>query len=84
MHRLRAPRPLLERPERRTAEREKRLPAKIARQRFDHPPAPAVERIVGSVSGLRARGERAPPVAPGHAGEHDGANVCELAPPLVL
>jgi hypothetical protein len=57
MHRLRTPRPLLERPEWRPAEGEKRRRAKVARQTFDQPSAPAVERMLGAsaASGLAAK-----------------------------
>ena len=52
---------------------------------LDHPPAPAVERI-GRAPSLASgdRGECVPALAPGHAGEHDRANVGELAGPLAL
>ena len=60
MHRLRAPRPLLERPEGRSAEGEQGHRAEIARQRFDHPPAPAVERMVEPVAAPRRSPANAP------------------------
>jgi hypothetical protein len=84
MNRFGAHRPLLERPERRSAEREKRLRAEVARQSFDYPPAPAVERMVGPIARLRAGGERVPARAPGHAGKDDRPNIGKRALPLAV
>ena len=78
MDRLGAPRPLLERPERRAAKGEQRFRAEFARQSLDHPPAPAVERIVQTVACLGRCGECAPALAPSNAGEHDRPNVRQL------
>ena len=84
MNGFRAPRPLLEGPERRPAEGEERERAEVARHRFDDAPAPAVDRMTGAVGGLAARGERVPPVAAGHAGEHDRADAGKRAAPLFV
>ncbi len=84
MDRLGAPRPLLERPERRPAEGEKRRRAEVARQPFDDAPAPAVERIVGAVARFRAGGERVRAAAADEAGKDDGANAGEVSEPLLL
>ena len=48
-----AARPLLERPEGRAAKGEERSRAELARHSLDNPPAPAVERMVQAVGGLR-------------------------------
>ena len=84
MHRLRAPRPLLERPEQRSAEGEQGERAEVARQSLDDAPTPTVERMVGAVSGLGAGGECGPAVAAGHAGENDRANAGEGAAPVFV
>ena len=84
MYRFGAPRPLLERPERGPAKGKQRLGAEFARQSLDHPPAPAVERIVQTVACFRRCDECAPAVAPGHAGKHDCANVSERADAFVV
>src|SRR5271155_5343494 len=83
MNRLGAHRPLLERPEGRSVEWEKRLRAKVARQTFDQPSAPAVKRMVGPVARLRTGGERIPALAPGHARKHDRPHVRERASLLI-
>ena len=79
MDRLGPARPLLERPERRAAEGEEGRAAEFARQRLDHPPAPAVERIAQAVASLGRSGERAPALAPSHAGKDDRADAGERA-----
>ena len=84
MHRLRAPRPALKRPVRRTAERIERARAEFGRQRVDDAPAPAVERIGAAVLGFRRSGERRPAAPTGKADERDRRDVGELAVPLVV
>jgi hypothetical protein len=79
---LGAPRPLLERQERRAAKGKERFRAKFKRETLDHPAAPAVERMIGSIARLGRGGEGFPALASGHADENDRANVAEVARPL--
>ena len=84
MHRLCAPRPLLERPVGRPAEREQRQRAEIVGERADDAAAEAVEGVIQAVVRFGTCHERAPAITPGHAGEHDRANTGERALALTV
>ena len=58
--------------------------AEITRKSFNDACAPAVQRMVDPVARLGAPRERAPPVASGHAGENDRANIRERDAPFAL
>jgi hypothetical protein len=81
---LGALRPLLEWPERRTAEGKERNRAEFARETLDDAAAPAVERIASAVPSLGRSGEGGPTLAPGETGEYDCANFSKLVALLVL
>ena len=84
MDRFGAARPLLEGEVRRAAERIERDRAEVARQPVDDAPAEPVERMLGPVARLVARGEGVPARAPGDADQHDRANFGERADPLAV
>jgi hypothetical protein len=75
---------LLERRIGRSAEPQKRCRVEFGRESFDHPRAPAIERVVDAIASLGARSERAPSLVFGHASENDRTNVRERAAPFAI
>ncbi len=84
MNRLGAPRPLLKRPVRRSAERIERDRIEVARKRVDDATAEAVERMAYAVARLGAGGEGVPAGAAGQADEDDRPHARNRPFPLAI
>ena len=84
MHRLRAPRPLLEGPVRRAAKRIERLRAEVGAERVDHAPTEAIERMLHAVARLGTRRVCVPTTTPGDADQYKHPNVRKRAVALGL